>query len=72
LAVFDQDADNVIAIDEALERLERESPLHAEVVKLRYFAGLSREEIAAVMRISVFTVDKYWRLARNWLHRELS
>ena len=70
--MFDQDPSEALAIDEALTKLEAESPLHAEVVMLRYHAGLKREEIAEAMGIAVQTVDKYWRLARNWLHRELS
>lgn len=71
LVSFDT-SDDVIEIDEALTKLELESPARAKVVLLRYFAGMNREEIATVVGISVRTVDNYWRLARAWLHKELS
>ncbi len=65
------DPTQVLAIDEALEKLEEEEPQKAEVVLLRYYAGLSIDEVAAVLEVSPRTVDNHWRFARAWLHREL-
>lgn len=62
----------ILAINEALDKLGRIDPLGAEVVKLRYFLGLSIDETAAAMDMSARTVDNKWRAARAWLHRELS
>lgn len=61
-----------MAIDEALDRLEAADPRKAEVVMLRYFAGLSVDETAAALEISPRTVDAEWRYARAWLRRELT
>ena len=62
---------DLIALDEALDRLERSSPDKATVVKLRYFAGLTLEETADALNISVPTVHRHWRYARAWLRREI-
>ena len=70
--MFDQDPAEVLAVHEALPKLERTDPRKAEVVMLRYFAGLSREEIAQALEVSASAVDKDWRFARTWLYRELS
>jgi len=59
--------DQVLALDEALERLSQEYPIQARVVKLRYFGGMSNEEIAQALGISVTTVKVYWGFARAWL-----
>lgn len=71
-AVFGQDPVATLAIHEALERLERHEPRKAEVVMLRYFAGLTDAEAAEAMGVSKRTVQLDWRVARAWLHRELS
>jgi RNA polymerase sigma factor (TIGR02999 family) len=71
VAVFDQDPAHLLAIDEALSRLQRADPRQAEVVLLRYFAGLSVDETANVLDLSPKTVNNDWRFARAWLHREL-
>jgi DNA-directed RNA polymerase specialized sigma24 family protein len=71
LASFDQDPVEVIAVDDALVQLERVAPRQAEVVKLRYFVGLTVDETADILGISPRTVDIEWRYARAWLHREL-
>ena len=71
-AVFDQDPLEVLAIDEALARLEQVEPRQAYVVVLRYFAGLSVDESAEALDVSPRTVDDDWRYAKAWLHRELS
>jgi len=62
---------DVIALDEALSRLEREDPRKAQVVTLRFFGGLTHEQIAEVLGLSVPTVERDWRFARAWLAREL-
>jgi RNA polymerase sigma factor (TIGR02999 family) len=62
----------VLAVDEALQELEKVDPPRAEIVMLRYFAGLSIDETAAALGVSPRTVDTGWRFARAWLHRELS
>jgi RNA polymerase sigma factor (TIGR02999 family) len=61
-----------IALDDALRDLERVAPRQTRVIELRYFAGLSLEETAEAMRVSVGTVRRDWNLARAWLFRELS
>lgn len=61
----------LIALDEALTRLASIAPEQARVVELRCFVGLSAEEIAAVLEISVPTVTRRWRTARAWLYRAL-
>jgi RNA polymerase sigma factor (TIGR02999 family) len=62
---------NVIALNEALERFEKIDPLKAELVKLRYFAGLTIPQAAEALGISSTTADRYWAYARAWLHTEL-
>ena len=64
-------AAEVVAVDEALDRLAVEDRLKASVVELRFFAGLTNDEVAAVLGLSEPTVRRHWRLAKLWLHREL-
>ena len=61
-----------LAVDEALTTLESVDPRRAEIVMLRYYAGLSVDETAAALEVAPRTVDAEWRFARAWLHRELS
>ena len=61
-----------LALDEALRTLESFAPRQARIVELRFFAGLSLEETAEVLDVSVGTVRRDWSLARAWLYRELS
>ncbi len=63
---------DVLAIDEALDRLEQIDPRKAQVVMLRYFAGLSVEETATALRLSPATVKNEWAFARVWLHKQLA
>jgi len=63
---------DVLALDEALQRLARLDERHARVVELRYFGGLSVEETAAALELSPATVKRDWTLARAWLFRELA
>jgi RNA polymerase sigma factor (TIGR02999 family) len=64
--------EHLVALDEALDRLANEEPVAAEVVKLRYFAGLSMEQIAAALDLSVRTVNRHWAYARAWLFQQLN
>ena len=59
------------ALDEALDKLTEEDPAKAELVKLRFFAGLTMPEIASVMKISLATAERHWTYARTWLFAEL-
>ena len=70
--VCDKDPTDVLAVHEALEKLQAVDPRKCELIHLRYFAGLSEEETAEVMGLSRRTVQLEWRIARAWLHRELS
>jgi RNA polymerase sigma factor (TIGR02999 family) len=63
---------DVVALDEALTRLAQKHSQKAELVKLRYFAGLTVSEAAQVLGIGTSTADRYWTFARAWLYRELS
>ena len=67
LAWIEPPADDVLALDEAIGRLEAEDARLAEVVRLRYYAGLSVEEAAGVLGVSVSTLTRDWRYARAWL-----
>lgn len=62
----------LLALDEALERLAREEPIVAEVVKLRFYAGLLLEQTAAALRISTRTAKRHWAYARAWLYQQLT
>jgi RNA polymerase sigma factor (TIGR02999 family) len=64
--------DDLPALDEALQKLAKEDPLCAELVSLRYFAGLTLEEAATTLGIARRTADRYWAFARSWLFDELS
>jgi RNA polymerase sigma factor (TIGR02999 family) len=64
--------EDVLALDEALARLAVQDPVRAELVKLRFFAGLTMAEAAAVLGISLTTAQRYWTFARTWLYAELA
>jgi RNA polymerase sigma factor (TIGR02999 family) len=63
--------DQVLAVSEALEKFARLDPQRAELVKLRYFVGLTFVEAADVLGISEITAKRYWAFARAWLHEEI-
>jgi RNA polymerase sigma factor (TIGR02999 family) len=65
-------SDDVMALDDALQNLQTFAPRQARMVELRFFGGLSLEETAEVLEVSVGTVRKDWSLARAWLYRELA
>jgi RNA polymerase sigma factor (sigma-70 family) len=66
-----QRAAELIALDEALHELERLDQRKSRVVELRYFGGLSLEETAEVLKISLMTVRRDWRAAKAWLYRRM-
>lgn len=63
---------DLVALDDALNTLEKLEPRHSRIVELRFFAGLSLEEAAEVLQVSLSTVRRDWRLARAWLFQQLS
>jgi RNA polymerase sigma factor (TIGR02999 family) len=63
---------DLLALDDALTRLAQEAPARAGLVKLRFFAGLTMPEAAAVLGISLATAERHWAYARTWLYAELS
>jgi RNA polymerase sigma-70 factor (ECF subfamily) len=71
LPASERDTD-LVAIDRALEKLASEDPRKARVVELRFFGGLSMEEVARALDVSIRTVHSDWAFARAWLYRELS
>jgi RNA polymerase sigma factor (TIGR02999 family) len=63
---------DLLALDEALTKLATADPFKAQLIQLRFFGGLSNEEAAEILGISVVTARRHWRYARAWLHREVS
>jgi len=70
-AVSSSRSADLLAVDEALTRFAAEDPVKAQLVTLRYFAGLSVQQAAEVLGISRATADRYWSYARTWLYCEL-
>lgn len=68
----DQRPEQLVALDEALERLAQHDAQGAELVKLRYFAGLSHQEAADVLGVGRRAADRIWALARAWLYQQLN
>jgi RNA polymerase sigma-70 factor, ECF subfamily len=71
LAISPEKIEEVVALDEALTRLESLHPRQGKVVEMRYFGGLSVEQIASLLGVSERSVKRDWSLARIWLFREL-
>ncbi|HYP00116.1 MAG TPA: sigma-70 family RNA polymerase sigma factor [Pyrinomonadaceae bacterium] len=69
---LEQRAASLVSLDEALERLERMDERKSKIVEMRFFGGLTDEEIAEVLGVSTRTVLRDWKTARLWLYRELS
>jgi RNA polymerase sigma factor (TIGR02999 family) len=63
--------EEVLAVNEALDDLAREEPVSAQVVKLRYFVGLTVDEVASALELSPRTVNRHWEFARAWLKRAI-
>jgi RNA polymerase sigma-70 factor (ECF subfamily) len=72
LLLSDEQSDELVALDEALDRLARFDARQGRVVELRFFGGLTVEETAEALGISPKTVKRDWSVARAWLHREVS
>ncbi len=66
-ALEEENGDRLLALDEALRQLDAEDPRKAELVKLRFFAGLTAEQAAAALGVSTSTAEKDWAYARSWL-----
>ena len=66
-ALVEPDGDDLLALDDALRQFEAKDPRKAELVKLRFFAGLTSEQAAAVLGVSTSTAEKDWAYARSWL-----
>jgi RNA polymerase sigma factor (TIGR02999 family) len=71
-SMLEAPSEDLVALDEALTRLAEHDSMKAEVVKLRFFAGLTMSEIARSLDISLATAERYWTYARLWLYAELS
>lgn len=69
--VIEGPSEDLLALDEALERLSEKDKVKADLVKLRFFAGLTLAQAAQVLGISHNTADQYWAYARSWLHLEV-
>ncbi len=63
--------EDLLALDEALRQLEAEDPVKARLVKLRFFAGVSLEDAAEMLGVSLATAKRYWVYARSWLYGKL-
>ncbi len=70
-SVFEERAEDLLALDGALEKFARLDPRKCRIVEQRFFAGLSEAEIARMLSVSTRTVEREWRLARAWLRREI-
>ena len=64
-------SEDILALDEALTRLADHDPIKAEVVRLRFFAGLTVPEVAEALELSLATVERHWTYARTWLYAKL-
>jgi len=69
---IEEPSDNLLTLDEALVKLTEEDQVVAELVKMRYFAGLTIEQAAEILGISRRTADRYWAYARAWLYQEIT
>lgn len=71
-ALTSDQPEEIVAVDEALEKLSRLDAQHARIAECRLFAGMSMEEIATVLGVATRTVERHWSLVRAWLRRELA
>ncbi len=72
LVVSNEKSAELLALDEALENLEKMDAQKAKIVELRYFGGLSIEETAEVLGVSIATVNRQWRMAKAWLYGQIA
>jgi len=71
-AVISNDVAEVIALDDALKNLAEMDPRKAQIVEMKFFGGLTNEEVAEVLKVTSRTVEREWRKAKAWLHRAIS
>ena len=69
---IDAASDDLLALDEALHQLLQTDPVSADLIKLRYFAGMTMPQAAQTLGIPLRTAERNWTYARTWLHREMS
>jgi len=67
-----QQAESLLSLNEALDRLEKLDPRLSKVIEMKFFAGMTEDEIAEVFKLSVRTVNRDWQFARDWLYREMT
>ncbi|MCA9071738.1 MAG: RNA polymerase subunit sigma, partial [Planctomycetaceae bacterium] len=72
VAVIEPPAEEILAVDNAIEKMQTEKPNLVEMVMLRFYAGLTVDETAAILDVSPSTLARQWRFARAWLFRELN
>ena len=72
LAVVQERAEDLVMLDEALQRLQAVNEYHARIVECRFYGGMSIEETAEALEVSPATIKRDWALARAWLNRELA
>jgi len=71
-AVMSNDVAEVIALDDALKNLAEMDPRKAQIVEMKFFGGLTNDEVAEVLKVTTRTVEREWRKAKAWLHRAIS
>jgi len=71
-AVISNDVAEVIALDDALKNLAEMDPRKAQIVEMKFFGGLTNEEVAEVLKVTSRTVEREWRKAKAWLYRAIS
>jgi len=71
-AVISNDIAEVIALDDALKNLAEMDPRKAQIVEMKFFGGLTNEEVAEGLKVTSRTVEREWRKAKAWLHRAIS
>ena len=65
-------AESLLILNEALDRLEEVDPRLSKVIEMKFFAGMTEDEIAEVLKLSVRTVKRDWQFARDWLYRHMT
>jgi RNA polymerase sigma factor (TIGR02999 family) len=71
-AVMSKEVADVIALDESLNNLAELDPRKSQIVEMKFFGGLTNEEVAEVLKVTSRTVEREWRKAKAWLHRAIS
>ncbi|MEE8142854.1 MAG: ECF-type sigma factor [Planctomycetota bacterium] len=70
-AAIDPPSDDIMAVEEAIQKLETHDPRKAQIVELRYFAGFTAEETAQALGLSLGTIEREWRFIKDWLREQL-